>query len=245
MNRMFPAVTLGIAIAAFTGCKNAHINYSLDDVRPVMHSPFASASAEVAVIKDMRYASKKSVSTEAHKVGVYNHGVSFKPYMEGYDEVFRGLPYNEDISYYIAPDRLYWTPAGPLPEMRTRLANHLDSARIFGRVSANGSPADYTLLVQMNRFMALKRRHPFADGLGFLGISALFSSDEIISVDADWTLVSTRTGQTAAAGKVVFRDVQNHTNFRAKDKPFKLANKAARTLGDRIVEGLAKARMKK
>jgi hypothetical protein len=245
MHRIFHILSLVFAVTALAGCKNAHINYSLADVRPVVYSPFASSSVEVAVIKDLRYASKKSGSTEAHKTGVYNQGVSFKPYMEGYDEVFRGIPYDEDTSYYIAPDRLYWKPAGPLSDMRVRLAEHLDATRIFRKAAASGAPADYTLNVRMNRFMTLKRRHPIADGLGFLGISALFSSDEIISVDADWTLVSARTGETAAAGKVVFRDVQNHTNFRAKDKPFKLANVAARTLGDRIAEGIAKTRRQK
>ena len=229
-----------IAAILLSGCVTARIDYDLGGVPRVPRSSYAAATVSVAEFADFRYIDKKSVSTHAHKEGVYNKGVYFDPEMSDYREVFRGIPYDPDDSYYIAPDRLYWTPSGPLDSMRDRLAEHLVAAGVFRAAAPAGARADYELRLSVRRLLVLKGRNPVADGLGFLCISALFSSDEVISVDIEWTLVETRGGKAVASGKVAFRDIARHCNFRAKDKPFRLANAAARRVGDEIVRSLSR-----
>ena len=229
-----------LAALLLTGCVTARIDYGLGNVRRVQRSSYAAATVSVSEFTDFRYVDKKSVSTHAHKEGVYNKGVSFNPQMSDYREVFRGIPYNPEDSYYIAPDRLYWTPSGPLDSMRDRLSEHLVASGVFRAAAPAGARADYELRLGVRRLLALKGRNPVADGLGFFGISALFSSDEVVSADVEWTLVETRSGKNVASGKVAFRDIARHCNFRAKDKPFRLANAAAKRVGDEIVAALSR-----
>lgn len=232
-----------MAVLVFTSCVNAHVNYGTSSVKTVLGSRFASETVAVERISDARSDDRKSVSYHARKTGVYNKGVHFDPARQtDYRDVFKGIAYDPDSSYYIAPDRLYWKPDGPLSELRERLALHLEQSGVFRAAFADGSPARYKLELTANRFLSLKRRHPLADGIGFLGISALFSGDEIQVVDFDWKLTDVKSGKAVASGVVKFRDVEVHNNFRAKNRPFKLNNDAACRLGNELAAQLSASR---
>ena len=235
-------LVLPLLALLFAGCVNAHIDYGRSGVAPVRTSRFSSATVSVGRIVDLRFANRKTVSYQARKKGAYNKGVAFSPAEQiDYREVFAGIAYDPEASYYIAPDRLYWTPDGPLTELRVRLARHLWEAGVFRAASAaDNASADYALVLTAHRFLALKGRHPLADGIGFLGVSALYSSDEIYSVVFDWQLVDSKSKAIVASGRVDCRNSENHNNFRAKDKPFKIANAAACRLGNEIAAALAR-----
>lgn len=236
MKNLFQILLVG---AFLSGCVNAHVNYGLKDVRPVVSSPYSAKTVLVAKLNDFRYVNKKSVSYHAHKKGAYNQRITFDPGMVGYSEIFQGVENGTEKSYYIAPDRLYWHSDGPLTEMRTRLAEHLMAAKVFRHAGADGSKGDYRLQLDVNQLLVLKGRRPLADGIGYLGISALFSSDEIIYVDVDWRLIEVATGVEVQSGRVAFREVERHSNFRAKNKPFRLVNEAVKRVGEDIIRSLA------
>ena len=228
-----------LAALLLSGCVTARIDYSVGNVRPVS-SQFASSTVSVSRFQDMRYEDKRSVSTHATRLGAFNKGTQFTADMKGFDEVFAKVKPTADDSYYVAPDRLYWKPDGPLPDMRVKLAEHLYKARVFRAAYVNDSKRDYRLDVRVNRFLSLKERHPFADGLGFLGISSLFSGNEIISAKVEWSLVETKTGAVVKSGIVDLSQVERHNNFRARFKPFKMNNAAARLVFDEIVKELTR-----
>lgn len=229
---------LALAGLLLTGCVTAHIDYSVSNVRP-MRSQYAAATVAIPRFKDMRYESKRSVSTHATRKGAFNKGSQFHAGMKDFDEVFAKVKPAADDSYYVAPDRLYWNPIGPLADMRVKLAEHLYKARIFKATYADDSVRDYRLDVTVDRFLSLKQRHPFADGLGFLGISSFFSGDEIISAKVSWSLVDSRTSAIVKSGTVNLNQVERHHNFRARFKPFKMNNQAARQVFEEIVKALS------
>ena len=239
----------------FSGCKTGHVNYSLDNVRPVPGSRFAQQSLYVEKFVDSRYKDKKSVSTYVYKSGSYGahngrslarqeHGTGLRPTpeMSDYREIFRGVPYSPETSYYWAPDRLYWVPNGPLTETREMLAKHIGAARIFRFVTTQeGAKADYVLKLDAKRFIGLKERRPTLDLIDIFWTGYLFSSDEVISAIVEWSLVRQADGKTMASGVAKYGDVGRHHSFAAQDKPFKLHSKAAEQIGGQIVRDLGRA----
>ncbi len=232
---------LGIIAALLSGCVTAHIDYSLSDVRRHNASPYRRQSAQIPELNDLRYDDKKSIAATAFNNGAYNRGIKFPKNTADYNEIFCGVKEMSEGGYYIAPDRLYWNPYGPLPDFRSRLAEHLVKADVFGEVIvADGkTPAQYVLELNVKRFITLKERRPYVDGLGILGISALFSSDEIISGEIDWVLKETGSGRVVKKDTAKVQDIQRHNSFRAKKRPFSLADDLAFQLATRIAEQLA------
>ena len=168
-------------------------------------------------------------------------GLRPNPKMSDYREVFRGVPYSPETSYYWAPDRLYWVPNGPLTETREMLAKHIAATRIFRHVTVQeGAKADYVLRLDAKRFIGLKERRPTLDFIDILWTGYLFSSDEVISALVDWSLVRQSDGKVVASGVANFGDVGRHHSFAAKDKPFKLHNKAAEQIGGQIVRDIGR-----
>ena len=245
------AMGCALAMLALAGCVTAHIDYPLNDVKP--HGrPGVAVSLE---LKDERYSDKHSVATFAHKTGTYNQGVEFTRNLRDYAEVFGGAGTAE--SWYIAPDRLYWRPSGPMEDLRDRLAEHLKRAGVLKDafragmrdpagdggvqnpetrgVQNRGSGA--TLRVALKRFVALKARRPGVDTFGFFGVSAVARSREIVAVKAEWTLLDS-AGRTLDNGIVEFVEDGDGSCWRAKNKPFVLNNRAARRLGDELVKAL-------
>lgn len=242
------AALIAVALVALAGCVTAHIDYGLGDVRPVGRGRFQGLAVTLA-LEDGRYASKKTVGSYAHKKGVYNEGLAFPAELDDYSEVFcpttaRGVqkPAGANTLWYIAPDRLYWKPAGPMDDLRERLAEHLRKAGVFAKVDlppAAGGRIDgkARLEVALKRFVSLKERRPGIDTFGFLGVSALARSREIVSVKADWRLVDA-SGRTLDGGKIEFTESDDGSCWRAKNKPFALNNRAARALGAALVKAL-------
>ena len=235
------AMGCALAMLALAGCVTAHIDYPLNDVKP--HGrPGVAVSLE---LKDERYSDKHSVATFAHKTGTYNQGVEFTRNLRDYAEVFGGAGTAE--SWYIAPDRLYWKPSGPMEDLRDRLAEHLKRAGVLKegngewRTASGQQQADNskgrTLRVALKRFVALKARRPGVDTFGFFGVSAVARSREIVAVKAEWTLLDT-AGRTLDNGIVEFVEDGDGSCWRAKNKPFVLNNRAARRLGDELVKAL-------
>ncbi|MBR4613679.1 MAG: hypothetical protein IKO40_13295 [Kiritimatiellae bacterium] len=235
------AIGCALAMLALAGCVTAHIDYPLNDVKP--HGrPGVAVSLE---LKDERYSDKHSVATFAHKTGTYNQGVEFSRNLRDYAEVFGGAGTAE--SWYIAPDRLYWKPSGPMEDLRDRLAEHLRRAGVLKegsgewRTASGQQQADNskgrTLRVALKRFVALKARRPGVDTFGFFGVSAVARSREIVAVKAEWTLLDP-AGRTLDNGIVEFVEDGDGSCWRAKNKPFVLNNRAARRLGDELVKAL-------
>lgn len=235
------AMGFALAMLALAGCVTAHIDYPLNDVKP--HGrPGVAASLE---LKDERYSDKHSVATFAHKTGTYNQGVEFSRNLRDYAEVFGGAGTAE--SWYIAPDRLYWKPSGPMEDLRDRLSEHLRRAGVLKeangewRTASGQQQADNskgrTLRVALKRFVALKARRPGVDTFGFFGVSAVARSREIVAVKAEWTLLDP-AGRTLDNGVVAFVEDGDGSCWRAKNKPFVLNNRAARRLGDELVKAL-------
>ncbi len=235
--------------AAFSGCVTAHIDYSLAGVRPAP-SGLSRQSLFVEKFKDSRYADKASVSSYVRKNGMYGAyngkehttGLRPTPQMSDYRKIFKGVPYSPETSYYCAPDRLYWVPNGPLTDMREMLAKHISATRIFGEVTTEqGARCDYVLKLEAKRFLSLKERRPVADVIDILWTGFLFSSDEVISAQVDWSLVRQADGKVVASGVADVGSVESHHCYSARNKPFKLNNKAAKRVGDQIVRSLASA----
>ena len=229
------AIGCALAMLALAGCVTAHIDYPLNDVKP--HGrPGVAVSLE---LKDERYSDKHSVATFAHKTGTYNQGVEFTRNLRDYAEVFGGAGTAE--SWYIAPDRLYWKPSGPMEDLRDRLAEHLKRAGVLKegngewRTASGQQQADNSK--GRTRFVALKARRPGVDTFGFFGVSAVARSREIVAVKAEWTLLDT-AGRTLDNGIVEFVEDGDGSCWRAKNKPFVLNNRAARRLGDELVKAL-------
>ena len=251
----FPLFTLPVLALLFAGCKTGHVNYSLDNVRPVPGSSFAQQTLYVEKFVDSRYKDKKSVSTYVYKSGSYGahngrslarqeHGTGLRPTpeMSDYREIFRGVPYSPETSYYWAPDRLYWVPNGPLTDTREMLAKHIGAARIFRFVTTQeGAKADYVLKLDAKRFIGLKERRPTLDLIDIFWTGYLFSSDEVVSAIVEWSLVRQADGKTMASGVAKYGDVGRHHSFAAQDKPFKLHSKAAEQIGGQIVRDLGRA----
>ncbi len=246
-------VTALALAAAMNGCVTAHVEYSLADVRP-SSSGFAGQTLFIEKFKDSRYADKKSVSTYVHKFGMYGShsghranethttGLRPTPEMSDYREIFKGVPYSPDTSYYCAPDRLYWVPNGPLTDMREMLARHIDATRVFRSVTTEeGAKCDYVLKLDAKRFISLKERRPVVDVVDILWTGFLFSSDEIFSARVEWSLVRVADGKVMASGLADIGSVESHHCYSARNKPFKLNNKAARQVGGRIVRDIVLA----
>lgn len=242
---------MGLAALALAGCVTAKVDYSLADVRAAQGARFGRMPVTLKII-DRRYADKNSVSSHAHAEGAYNQGVEFPLGLNDYKEVFkqpagpRQKPLGEATRWYIAPDRLYWTPSGPIADLGARLGEHLEKAGCFARVNVappsivdagGGAARGATLKITINRLLALKERRPGMDTFGFFGLSALASSREIMSLDAEWTL-SDNTGKEFARGKASVTEGGTGSCWRAKNKPFKLTNTAARRLGDALAAEL-------
>ena len=247
--------SLLVAALALSGCKTGHVNYSLSDVRPVHSSVFALQSLSVEKFVDSRYKDKTSVSYYVRNSGSYGPhngrslarqehttGLRPTPAMSDYREIFRGVPYSPETSYYWAPDRLYWVPNGPLTETREMLAKHIGAARIFRYVTTqDGARTDYVLKLEAKRFIGLKERRPVLDFIDILWTGYLFSSDEIVSATVEWSLIRQSDGKTVASGVAKYGDVGRHHSFAAQDKPFKLHCKAAEQIGGQIVRDLGRA----
>ena len=62
-----------LSVLVLSGCKTAHVNYSLADVRPLppRGSGFSGQTLFVERFQDSRYKDKKSVSTYVKKSGMY------------------------------------------------------------------------------------------------------------------------------------------------------------------------------
>jgi hypothetical protein len=245
---------LGLALL-LSGCKTGHVIYNLDNVSPVSGSHFATQSLFVEKFTDSRYVDKKSVSTYIYKSGSYGAhngrslarrahetGLRPTPEMSDYREIFRGVPYSPETSYYWAPDRLYWVPNGPLTETREMLAKHIGAAKIFRFVTTEeGIKADYILKLDAKRFIGLKERRPTLDLIDIFWTGYLFSSDEVVSAIVEWSLVRQADGKTIASGVAKYGDVGRHHSFAAQNKPFKLHSKAAEQIGGQIVRDLGRA----
>ncbi len=243
-----------LALAALvSGCVTAHIDYGLDAVKPVPGSRFATQTLFVEKFKDSRYADRKSVSTYVHKFGMYGShsgnragethttGLRPTPEMSDYREIFRGVPYSPETSYYCAPDRLYWVPNGPLTETRQMLAKHIGRARIFRDVTTeDGAKCDYVLKLEAKRFISLKERRPVIDIVDILWTGFLFSSDEVFSARVDWSLVRVADGKVIDSGTADCSAVESHHCYSARNKPFKLNSRAAEGIGSEIVGRLAR-----
>lgn len=246
-----------LAALALSGCVTADVKYSLSHVQPVSRSRFASASLHVAPIRDLRYKDKKSVSFYVRRNGMYGTytatrdgvrqiGLRPTPDMSDYRDIFRGVHYSPDTSYYCAPDRLYWVGDGPLTGVRAMLVEHIGRTGIFRSVggaedsAAAAKGADYTLRLEAQRFLSLKERRPVADVIAVLGTGYLLSSDEVVSVKVDWKLERS-DGKVVAEGTSGFGFVESHHCNAPKKKPFKLNAQAARMLGDDMAARLAEA----
>lgn len=242
-----------LSVALLSGCMTADVNYGLSHVRPVAASRFAGASLHIAPIRDLRYKDKASVSSYVRKNGMYGSyngdshttGLRPTPGMSDYREIFRGVRYAPENSYYCAPDRLYWVGDGPLTGMRARLVEHVARTGMFRSVggaddAVGAKTADYVLRLEAKRFLSLKGRRPVADVIAVLGTDYLFSSDEIVSVKVDWRL-ERRDGTVVASGVSDFGFVENHHCHSPRKRPFRLNTRAARMLGDDIVAHLAAA----
>lgn len=251
--RATPAIVALVVAAVMSGCMTADVNYGLSHVRPVAASRFANATLHVAPIRDLRYKDKGSVASYVRKNGMYGSyngsshttGLRPTPSMSDYGEIFRGVAYSPDDSYYCAPDRLYWVGDGPLTGMRGMLVEHIGKTRAFRSVSgaedANGAKtADYVLRLEAKRFLSLKERRPVADVVAVLGTGYLLSSDEVVSVKVDWRL-ERRDGAVVASGVSDFGFVERHHCFSPRKRPFRLNTRAARMLGDDIAAHLAAA----
>lgn len=241
MRGFFATMSLLAAIAAFSGCVTARVDYSLAGVRAVPNARFSKMPVTLKII-DRRYADKRSVASFIRSKGAYNEGLDFSPTLSDYRAVFGGAA--DGARYYIAPDRLYWTPSGPMADLGTRLGEHLTCAGLFASVTvAQPSIADAggergaVLKLFVKRLVALKGRRPGPDTFGFLGTSALFSSREIISCEIEWTLLDA-AGRELASGRREIREDTTGSSFRAKNKPFALQNAAARMIGETLVRNL-------
>ena len=243
-----------LALAAATGgCVTAHVEYSLAGVKPVPSSRFAGQTLFVEKFKDSRYVDKGSVSTYVHKFGMYGShsgnragethttGLRPTPQMSDYREIFRGVPYSPEASYYCAPDRLYWVPNGPLTETREMLAKHIGRARIFRDVTTEeGAKCDYMLKLEAKRFLSLKERRPVVDVVDILWTGFLFSSDEVFSARVEWSLVRVADGKVVDSGTADASAVESRHCYSARNKPFKLNCRAAEGIGSQIVGRLAR-----
>ncbi len=241
MNKILTTLLLLTAIV-MSGCVIAHVDYSVDDVEPIKASPYKNDTVYLKRLADHRYKDKKSVSSKCYNTGRYQEGISFERSLTDFNEVFADAKETDEQRYYIAPDRLYWNPYGPLVDLRLCLEKHINKAEVFRMITTDEDKlkeTKYTLEIEVKRFLTLKGRRPFADGLGFLGTSALFSSDEIIIADIVWKLTDNKTKALVRSGTVSIYDVERHNNYRAKNKPFKLANKLARRLGEKLIPLLA------
>ena len=161
--------------------------------------------------------------------------------MSDYREIFRGVPYSPETSYYCAPDRLYWVPNGPLTETREMLAKHIGRAQIFRDVTTEeGAKCDYVLKLEAKRFISLKERRPVIDIVDILWTGFLFSSDEVFSARVDWSLVRVVDGKVIDSGTADCSAVESHHCYSARNRPFKLNSKAAEGIGTEIVGRLAR-----
>jgi hypothetical protein len=245
------AVTLSL-----TGCMTASVKYSLADVRPVYGglagkiNAFRQSTLYVEPFKDSRYSDKKSVSAYIRKSGMYgayrgeSHEVGLRPTpeMSDYRDIFRGVPYSPETSYYCAPDRLYWVGNGPLTGMREILAEHIAKTLLFRAVTVEEkAKCDYALKLEAKRFLSLKERRPVVDVVDILWTGFLFSSDEVVSAEVAWSLVRQSDGKVVASGVADSRSVENHHCYAAQNKPFKLNKRAAREIGTKIVADLEHA----
>lgn len=232
---------MAFALISLTGCYSAHVSYGLGNVKCAENKgPYSAKTLTVPEFENLRYKNKKSVATFANKNSVYNRGLEFKrANLSDYDDVFKGMKM-DDLSFYSAPDRLYWTPSGPLADMRTILIKHIAKTDIFRTVSHDNDKSDYLLNVKVKELLGLKERNPVADGLGFLGISSLFSGYELSTSKVEWKLVRRSDGVIEKEGNVNFRNLERHNNFRAKNKPFKLIKNAAKATNEKIVQELSK-----
>ena len=241
-----------LSALVLSGCKTAHVNYSLAGVRPLPPhgSGFSGQTLFVERFLDSRYKDKKSVSSYVKKSGMYGSyngethttGLRPTPAMSDYREIFQGVAYSPETSYYCAPDRLYWVPNGPLTEFREMLARHIGATRAFAAVTTGeGAKCDYVLKLDANRFLTLKERRPVVDVVDILWTGFLFSSDEVISARVEWSLVRQSDGKVVASGVADCGSIESHHCFSAKNAPFKLNNKAARQIGDQIVRSLVNA----
>lgn len=244
-------VAFALTVAAcLAGCMTADVKYSLADVRPVhgglmgKANAFRNATLHVETFKDSRYKDKKGVSYYVHKSGMYgayrgkSHEVGLRPTpeMSDYRDIFRGVRYSPDTSYYCAPDRLYWVGNGPLTGMREILAEHIGKTQLFRAVTIDdGTRCDYVLKLEAKRFLSLKERRPVVDVVDILWTGFLFSSDEVVSAEVDWSLVRQSDGKVVASGVADSRFVENHHCYAAQNKPFKLNKRAAREIGTKIV----------
>lgn len=249
MRRLFPG--LAAAAVLLGGCVTAKVDYSLAGVRAAPGARFASMPVTLKII-DRRYADKKSVASFAHKQGTYNKGIEFPAGLSDYSEIFgtataHGKQSPQDATrYYIAPDRLYWTPSGPMESLGEKLAEHLMGARVFASVAVDPPSTmaaavpkgrGNVLVVTINRLLALKERRPGFDTFGFFGISALASSGEILMLAAEWTLLD-GSGRELARGETAAEEKREGNCFRAKNKPFAMTNDAAKRLGEAMVRDL-------
>lgn len=242
MNRWFFAMALAAVLLG--GCVTAHIDYSVQSHGRRGIGKFQGKAVALAIV-DLRRADKASVSSYVLGQGAYNTKLTIPGDRNDYGQVFGNTPRGEsETTYYMAPDRLYWTPSGPMRDLSQQVARHLQDAGLFAAVTplppttAPGAvPKDRPVLrLTINRFLSLKERRPVADTIGFLGTSALASGKEIISVDAEWAVVE--AGKELASGKISFTQAETGNNFRAKNKPFRLANSAARRLTEELIRAL-------
>ena len=258
-NKLMMIAAAFAAAFSFTGCVTAHVEYSLSDVKPVRGSVFAGQSLFVEKFQDTRHKDKNSVSTYVFKNGMYGAhsgravgsgdpdrykvGLRPNPQMSDYREIFKGVAYSPDTSYYCAPDRLYWDPSGPLKETREMLAKHIAATRMFRTVTAtDGAQCDFSLKLNVRRFLSLKERRPVVDVVDIFWTGYLFSSDEVISSVVDWSLVRNRDGKVVASGTANYASVENHHVYGAQNKPFKMNSKAAKKVAEQIVDGIKAVR---
>lgn len=232
-----------LAALLLGGCVTAHIDYPVTRTGTTGAGRFAGKKAALAIV-DKRRADKNTVSAFVLRYGEYNTGLAIPHDIGDYGQIFGPAAGKEQETYYMAPDRLYWTASGPMLDMGGQIAKHLQSAGRFASVeplpptTASGAvPADrFVLRLTINRFLALKERRPVADTIGFLGLSALATGREIISVDADWAVLD--NGRELASGRIAFTETDRGSNFRAKNKPFKMANAAARRLTEELISAV-------
>lgn len=239
--RLAALAPIAVMALALAGCVTARVDYSLAGVRAVPNARFSKMPVTLKII-DRRYADKRSVASFIRSTGAYNEGLDFSPALSDYGAVFGGVA--GEGRYYIAPDRLYWTPSGPIADLGTHLGEHLSRAGVFASVAvAEPSTADAgggrgaVLKLFVKRLVALKGRRPGPDTFGFFGISALFSSREIISCEFEWTLQDA-SGRELAGGRREIREDTTGSSFRAKNRPFALQNEAARMIGETLVRNL-------
>lgn len=229
-------------VAVLAGCVTAKVDYGLGRVKASQNSKFANMPVTLKII-DKRYADKQTVSSYAHKKGSYNRGLVFPVTLKDYNEIFGNRAEKAEDGWYIAPDRLYWTPSGPVESMGARLGEHLKKARNFATVTvAPPATADVgwraqsgvTLTLTLERLIALKERRAGVDTFGFFGISAIADSAEIIAACAEWRLEDVN-GMEITKGKIDFCERTRGNSWRAKNKPFALVNRVAQRMGDELV----------